>query len=142
MCPNLNWIVLTFYGSPTPHPASRNTHGSPLSFARQKNSTPTFDEEMLISTWPSLRELSLHGYLPQLVAEEPFQSLWLPMLRDSEATVLAKEYPAMEGLNLERSTAFTPRKDVALKDIALGVDENTSLGPWDGPWSVDAVEGR
>lgn len=64
------------------------------------------------------------------------------MLRDSEATVLAKEYPALEGLNLERSTAFTPRKDVALKDIALGVDENTSLGPWDGPWSVDAVEGR
>ncbi|EIM78927.1 uncharacterized protein STEHIDRAFT_164193 [Stereum hirsutum FP-91666 SS1] len=71
MCPNLNWIVLTFYGSPTPHPASRNTHGSPLSFARQKNSTPTFDEEMVSilcsasCTHQLLRSPSAHIYLAQ-----------------------------------------------------------------------------
>ncbi|EIM83249.1 uncharacterized protein STEHIDRAFT_159842 [Stereum hirsutum FP-91666 SS1] len=227
MCPNLKGIDLTLYGPPTPHAASQNTHGSPLSFSRQKNPTPTFDEKtlsilrsasctitslrftnwstnfsalpQLISAWPSLQNLSLRGYPPQLVAEEPcalklsslslnfppapsyefldwllhdtekaeslrslhvsfsdsaalehiltahgskLQSLSLPTLRASEATVLAKECPALESLSIERSAAFRPRKDVALKDIALGVDGNTSLGPLvaslgeDGPRSV------
>lgn len=60
----------------------------------------------------------------------------------SEATALAKECPALESSNIERSTAFISRKDVALKDISLGVDENSSLGPLvatlgeDGPRNV------
>lgn len=48
----------------------------------------------------------------------------------------------LQSLNIECSTAFMPRKDVALKDITPGVDENMSLGPLvanlgeDGPCSV------
>lgn len=48
----------------------------------------------------------------------------------------------MESLSIELSAAFRPRKDVALKDIALGVDGHTSFGPLvaslgeDGPRGV------
>lgn len=68
---------------PLPPAASRNAQGSTLSFARQKNPTSTSDEEtlsrstnfsalpQLISAWPSIQNLSLRGYPPQIVAEEP-----------------------------------------------------------------------
>lgn len=47
------------------------------------------------------------------------QFLLLSMLRASEVSVLAKYCPATESLNIEWSVSFWPRKEVALKDIAL-----------------------
>lgn len=184
MCPNLKRVDLTLYGPPTARATSQNTHGSPISFARQKHLTLTFNEKtlsifrsascnitslrftnwstnfsalcQLIPAWHSLQtsrfvathlssspesralalsslsldilpapsyELldwllrSLHVLLSDSAAFEhnltvhdsKLQSLSLPTSRASEASVLEKECPALESLDLERSAAFRHR---------------------------------
>lgn len=44
---------------------------------------------------------------------------------DGALQAAVKECGKLETLNIERSTGFRPRKDVALKTIVLGVDGNT-----------------